>query len=165
MERAQDEATSLMERKQDEATTVRVAHLQQNFPRLRIMPSTRYTRSLFVTLRNKESTRSEFIFAADNLLRFLCEEAVAHIPYDHKVPLQSLFLSLTRKDAHTLAQLVFRSCSVSPCPHSFFSHTIFLYFVIRRCSLPAKGFSKVYPAWCPLVEFPFFARASAWNPL
>jgi len=58
--------------------------LLHRFPNVHVMPNTPFIQSLNVTLRNRETSRSDFIFTADQLLRFLCEEAISHVPYQEK---------------------------------------------------------------------------------
>jgi uridine kinase len=58
-----------------------VQDLRRIFPNLHVMPSTMQTRGMHTKIRCRETSRIDFIFYADRLIRLLIEEGLGMLPF------------------------------------------------------------------------------------
>jgi len=62
-----------------------VAAICAKHERLRVMRSAPHLTTLHTLIRDRNTSQSNFVFYADQILRLLCEEAVSGLPYKEKV--------------------------------------------------------------------------------
>jgi uracil phosphoribosyltransferase len=59
----------------------RNADLQTRYPNLHILPSNNQIRGLLTIIRNANTSREDFIFYADRLIRLLIEQGLSYLPF------------------------------------------------------------------------------------
>eukprot|EP00450_Noctiluca_scintillans_P003306 CAMPEP_0194481594 /NCGR_PEP_ID=MMETSP0253-20130528/3940_1 /TAXON_ID=2966 /ORGANISM="Noctiluca scintillans" /LENGTH=426 /DNA_ID=CAMNT_0039321087 /DNA_START=192 /DNA_END=1472 /DNA_ORIENTATION=- len=59
-----------------------VHDLRRIYPNLHVMPSTMQTRGMHTKIRNRATSRSDFVFYADRLIRLVVETALGHLPFE-----------------------------------------------------------------------------------
>eukprot|EP00744_Colponema_vietnamica_P003706 GILI01005634.1.p2 GENE.GILI01005634.1~~GILI01005634.1.p2 ORF type:complete len:230 (-),score=78.28 GILI01005634.1:1215-1904(-) len=61
-------------------TTVAQKQLLEKFPKLALIPQNKQVTVLHTQIRNKDTTREDFVFYSDRLMRLIMEEGLAHLP-------------------------------------------------------------------------------------
>lgn len=59
--------------------------LRRVFPQLEVIPSNFQIRGLHTILRNKNTSKADFTFYADRLIRLVMEHALGFLPFESKV--------------------------------------------------------------------------------
>eukprot|EP00736_Rhodelphis_marinus_P013549 Rmarinus@m.21421 len=62
-----------------------VPDLRQNYPNLRVLHNNFQIRGLHTLIRNREISRSDFVFYTDRVIRLLIEDALGLLPFEEKL--------------------------------------------------------------------------------
>jgi len=65
-------------------TKLSQANLGRIYPNLHIMPPTMQTRGMHTVIRSRDTSREDFVFYADRLIRLVVETALGVLPFDEK---------------------------------------------------------------------------------
>lgn len=73
---------------------------------LHVLPQTSQLRGIYSILRDKETSRSDFIFFVDRLATFLSEKAMEHLPYRAKTVVTPIDVEYTGKELDSKVKFV-----------------------------------------------------------
>jgi uridine kinase len=81
--------------------------LTRVYRNLCLVPSTMQTRGMHTVIRNRESSREDFVFYADRLIRLVVEHALGQLPFEERI------VTTPGRDTYTGLSFSRRHCGVS----------------------------------------------------